>query len=110
MKKILAIILIFSCAIGVATPLYGDDAVKKLGRGMSNVITSPWEILEQMKRVNNSDGPIAAATVGVLKGIVMTGIRAAVGVYEVATFPIPFPRGYRPILRDPEFFFEEMFW
>jgi hypothetical protein len=40
----------------------------------------------------------------------MMCVRAVVGVYEIATFPIPLPKGYGPILKDPEFFFEEMIW
>ena len=87
-----------------------DDATKKLGRGFCNVVTCPFELALQPSRVNTSDGPMAAATWGVLKGIGMTGLRALVGVYEVVTFPIPFPKQYKPILKDPEFFFEEQNW
>ena len=83
------------------------DALRKLGRGICNCFTFPLEILNQISKTNNSDGPMAAATYGVAKGIVMTGYRALVGVYEVATFPIPFPEYYKPILIDPEFMLED---
>ena len=110
-KKTSVIGLIFLFIfISLATPAYCDTAIKKLGRGVCNVITCPFEILEQIQNVNNSDGPMAAATYGVLKGIAMTIVRAGVGTYEVATFIIPFPKDYQPILKDPEFFFEEMNW
>ena len=109
-RKIFIIALISLLLSNFASPGYCDTAVKKLGRGACNVITAPFEIFEQTKRVNNSDGPMAGFTYGLLKGIAMTGVRAVVGVYEIATFPIPFPIHYKPILKDPEFFFEEMDW
>jgi len=107
-KRILLIGLIFLFVFNLAAPAYCDDALRKLGRGISNVLTFPFEIPEQARRVNDTDGPVAALTYGMLKGIVMSGIRAVTGVYEIATFPIPVPRDYRPILNDPEFLFEEM--
>lgn len=109
-KLILITLLLASFVLICSTPAYCDDALKKLGRGLSNVVMCPFEILLQIARVNNSDGPMAAASYGVLKGVGMTGLRALVGVYEVATFPIPLPKYYKPILTDPEFFFEEMNW
>jgi putative exosortase-associated protein (TIGR04073 family) len=93
-----------------AAPASCDPALKKLGRGICNMLTFPWEMVEQVKRVNVSDGPFAAFTYGILKGAVMTCTRAAVGVYETATFLIPFPKDYKPILKDPEFVFEDMNW
>ncbi len=110
MKKVLLIGLIFLIVLFLSMPAYCDDPIKKLGRGICNVVTCPFEVLEQIKRTNNSDGPMAALTYGVLKGVGMTGLRAVVGVYEVATFPIPLPQGYKPILTDPEYFFEEKNW
>ncbi len=110
-KKIIStgLIVIFVLSMAVSSA-YCDDALKKLGRGISNCITFPFEIIEQIKRTNLSDGPMAAFTWGLLKGVGMTGVRAVVGVYEVATFPIPLPKHYEPILKDPEFFFEETNW
>lgn len=111
MKRILFACLIVILAVTVMSQsAYCDDALKKLGRGLCNCVTFPFEIFEQIKRTNLSDGPMAACTWGVLKGVGMTGVRAVVGVYEVATFPIPLPKEYKPILKDPEFFFEEQNW
>lgn len=110
-NKILLVALMITLLMGVvATNAYCDDALKKLGRGICNCITFPLEIFEQIKRVNLSDGPMAGWTWGLLKGVGMTGVRAVVGVYEVATFPIPLPKHYEPILKDPEFFAEGMNW
>ena len=110
MKKIFGILFISLLVIGMASPAYCDDSMKKFGRGVCNILTCPFELFEQVKRVNNSDGPMAAMTYGAVKGIAMVGVRAIVGVFEVATFPIPVPEGYGPILKDPEFFFEETIW
>ena len=110
MKKLVLAGLILIFIFSMTAPAYCDDALKKLGRGISNTFTFPLEIIEQIKRVNNSDGAFAAMTYGVVKGIAMMGVRAAVGVYELATFPIPFPKNYKPILTNPEFFFEEQNW
>jgi putative exosortase-associated protein (TIGR04073 family) len=62
---------------------------------------------EQVSRTNNSDGPFAAGTVGILKGFGWALGRAFIGVYEAATFMIPFPKDYKAIMRDPEYFLEE---
>lgn len=85
----------------------GNDMLRKLGRGAANIATAPCELFNQMGKVNCSNGPIAGLTWGLLRGIGMIGVRAVVGVYEVATFPIPCPPCYEPILTDPEFFFED---
>ena len=106
-RKALSGLLISLLIISLAAPAYCDDPIKKLGRGICNVATCPLEVIEQMKRVNGTDGAFAAMTWGVLKGVAMTGLRAIVGVYEIATFPIPLPAQYKPILKDPEFFFED---
>jgi putative exosortase-associated protein (TIGR04073 family) len=82
------------------------DALRKLGRGLANCATFPIEVPNQISKTNNIDGPIAAVTYGLVKGIVMGTFRAVVGVYEVATFPIPLPEYYKPILTDPEFMLE----
>ncbi len=87
-----------------------QTATRKLGRGICNIVFCPLEILEQTKSVYDSDGPFAAVTYGLVKGVFMIGARALVGVYETVTFPIPLPRGYKPILNYPEFFPEEMPW
>ena len=47
---------------------------------------------------------------GVLKGVGMSCLRLGVGAYEIVTFPFPMPKDYAPILKDPEFMFEEANW
>ena len=109
-KKLVLAGLIFILTIGLANTVYCDDALVKLGRGVCNVVTSPYEFVNQVSKVNNTDGPFAAISVGVLKGFSMVIVRAAVGLYEVVSFPLPIPKDYEPILNDPESFFEDQMW
>jgi putative exosortase-associated protein (TIGR04073 family) len=83
-----------------------DGPTTKLGRGLANIVTFPLEIPEQISRTNNSDGPVAASTVGVLKGLGRGVIRACIGVFETATFFYPGAGHYGAILKDPEYFLE----
>ena len=93
MKKIVAAALILLLISNFPLSAYcADDAVKKLSRGVSNMLTCPFEIVEQAKRVNTSDGPWAACTFGIIKGVFMMGIRGVVGAYETTTFFIPLPK------------------
>ena len=109
-RTILIGLIVFLLVIAFAVPGYCDDPLKKLGRGICNTLTFPFELFLQVSRVNTSDGPMAGATWGVLKGIGMSCTRLGVGVYEILTFPVPAPKDYAPILKDPEFMFEEANW
>ena len=109
MKKVICIsvvaILVFSSLSYAQVDV--DGPMRKLGRGLANIATCPMEIAKQVGDANYEDGPVAALTYGFIKGLFMTGVRAVVGGYEVVTFPIPFPKNYDPILRDPEFFLSD---
>ena len=80
--------------------------IEKLGRGIANVLTCPFEIPKGIGDVDEEKGMFAAYTWGILQGTVNTLKRAVVGVFEVATFPIPIPADYKPVLTDPEYFME----
>ena len=112
MTKRSVLILLFALVLiaALASPAYCDDPVKKLGRGLCNIGTFIFELPLQVSRVNQVDGPMAGATWGVLKGIGMSGVRLLMGAYETITFPFPMPKDYQPILKDPEFMFEEQNW
>ncbi len=109
-KTVLIGLIVFLLVIAFTAPGYCDDQLKKLGRGLCNTVTFPFEIFLQVSRVSNTDGPMAGSTWGVLKGIGMSGVRLLTGLYETVTFPFPVPKDYAPILRDPEFMFEEQNW
>jgi len=86
---------------------YADGPLKKLGRGVANMITCPLEITHRIGEANEDSGPVAALTWGILSGIFRTATRVVVGAYETVTFMIPFPNDYGPIIDDPEFFLED---
>ncbi len=75
-----------------------DIATRKLGRGISNIVFSPVEIVNSVYTVQRNDGEVAAVTYGVLQGLTRTVARIGIGAYEVVTFPV----GRRPII-TPEF-------
>lgn len=117
MKKTVALTCIVAILF-ISGTSFADDAVKKLERGLSNIVTSPIEIINGIKEAKAqgektgsilpSGGVDSAILWGIPNGIGRMLIRALVGIYEVATFPIPIPSEYKPILRnidDPEFFF-----
>lgn len=106
MKKVV-VVLIAIAILFTASAAHAETMLKKLGRGMANVLTCPVEIFYRIGEANAESGPIAGITWGLLNGFYRMGTRGLVGAYEVVTFPIPFPRNYKPIIDDPEFFFEE---
>jgi putative exosortase-associated protein (TIGR04073 family) len=73
--------------------------LRKLGRGLANVFFGFVEVPNQYTKAVSEHGGAAGITYGAPKGIARWITREFVGVYEVVTFPIPFPRGYRPIVR-----------
>jgi putative exosortase-associated protein (TIGR04073 family) len=103
MKKILSVLVVLVMMLSVCGVSFADDAVDKLGRGLSNVITSPLEIPRGMGHAGEKNGFFAGVTTGLLKGTANFVKRALVGAFEVATFPVPVPEDYAPIIDDPEY-------
>ncbi|HUK83051.1 MAG TPA: exosortase system-associated protein, TIGR04073 family [Verrucomicrobiae bacterium] len=76
-----------------------QNAGRKLGRGIANLLFGIVEVPNQITQTTADRGGAAGSTFGVGKGIMRWIARELCGVYEIVTFPIPAPRGYRPILR-----------
>ena len=106
MKKLIALICIISI-LSVGGVSYAGTPLEKLGRGAANIATSPLEVYFTVVDENKDNGPAAALTWGALKGLYRAVARAVVGVYEVATFPLPHPENYDPIIVDPEYLLED---
>ncbi len=83
-------------------PPRGQNALRKLGRGFSNVLFGIVEVPNQVTKVSSDQGGGAGCTYGVGKGLCRWVAREFVGVYEIVTFPIPYPHGYKPVMQ-PEF-------
>ncbi len=103
MKKIISLSLILLLMISFAAPAYSDGPLKKLGRGIWNLLTFPFEVPNRMTEANKRAGCYESVTYGLWEGLCMACFRAAMGAYEVVTFPVPLPDRYEPILKDPEY-------
>jgi len=101
MRHFLAIPLAFAL-LAIAAPAAAHGPADKFGRGLSNLGLGVMELPAQMRAEGESRGPLWAFSLGFAKGIGRFVTRELVGVYEVATFPAPLPRDYRPILA-PEY-------
>lgn len=104
MRKI-TILLVAMLILNMVTSFaFADNAGDKLGRGIADVVTSPFELFKGMGDAEDENGIIAGFTTGLLKGVGHFFKRLGVGVYEIVTFPIP---KYTSILTDPEYFLEK---
>lgn len=88
---------------------YADGALRKLGRGVANVVTCPGELIRTSQLVGQRDGYISALTVGVAQGAWRTLLRGVTGVFEVVTFYAEIPKGFEPIMK-PEFVWAHGDW
>lgn len=77
-----------------ASPAWAQDPIHKAGRGVVNVLTSVLEIPRNLHLGAQEENPLLGLGVGLVKGVVLAVVRIGVGVYEVVTFPIPYPSGY----------------
>ncbi len=106
-KKMLSMILCLAFLVSFSSVAQAQNPFRKLGRGVVNVVTSPFEILTQIAEVSEEEGAMTGFSWGLLKGCFNTVGRAVVGVYEIATFPFPIPAGYEPIIDEPEIYTSE---
>ena len=90
-------------------PSYTDDALRKLGRGLANIASCPAELIRTSELVGRKDGYVAALSVGLVQGAFRVVARGAVGIFEVATFYVGIPKGFRPIIQ-PEFVYAHGDW
>ena len=86
-----------------------DGMLRKLGRGLANIVTCPAELIRTPDRVGRKDGYVAALSVGVIEAAWRTVQRAVVGLFEVATFYAEIPPGYGPLMK-PEFVWAHGDW
>ena len=77
-------------------PLYGRDPLTKAGRGVTNVITAWLEWPRRMSDSCRAPKPAQAFADALWSGSKAVALRLALGAYETATFPIPYPRAYEP--------------
>ena len=76
--------------------------LRKLQRGFLNVALSPFEISNELSKEVRNDTFPPSWFAGLGRGAIFMVGRALTGVYEMATFAVPCPANYKPILQ-PEF-------
>ena len=80
----------------------GVQIGQKFIRGITNTFTGWVEMPKQMY-LRTTQGPLAIGVLrGILEGIGMSFARTSAGLYDLATFPVPWPWHYRPLL-EPEY-------
>ena len=77
-----------------ASSAWAQDPIHKVGRGVGNVLTGWLELPKQLHLGYQEPNPAAGIVWGIVKGVGMTVLRSGLGVYEVVTFPIPYPKDY----------------
>ena len=89
---------------GLNDTAHADNAWNKLARGTLNLCVSPLEFFQGISDgVNEQEDLALGISTGVSSGLWNTAKRAAVGIYEIVTFPFPFPKGYAPVIEEPRF-------
>ncbi len=103
---LLALLLTGTAASAWAADSTAERVALKAARGVDNTVlglVAEWP--KTMYYESKAHGLPYGMTVGAVQGIAVGLTRTGVGVYELATFPIPVPAGYQPIL-SPEFSLE----
>src|SRR5215467_13587289 len=105
MKKILLLALIGTAfAANTRADIQdppGNDygPMRKLGRGFSNFLFASTELPATICKVNRTEGSVAAAGYGVVRGLGRSTARHFTGLYEIFTFAAPtYHNSYRPVL------------
>ena len=77
-----------------------DNAATKLAWGVVNLLMAPVELVKGITTEPYDKGPAYDLPVGIGKGFYNMGKRLGAGTYDAATFPVPVPKGYAPILKE----------
>jgi putative exosortase-associated protein (TIGR04073 family) len=83
----------------IKQPTGDQNAGRKLGRGISNLLFGIVEVPNQITQTTSERGGAAGCSFGIGKGLMRWIGRELVGVYEIVTFPLPIPHGYKPIMK-----------
>lgn len=98
MKKLFLILLTAGIAgISVADiqapPGETQGPLRKLSRGLANIIYGVTEVPTQWSKSMKTGGSSEAAGYGTVLGVTKTVARFGYGIFEVVTFPVPVYKG-----------------
>ena len=104
MKRLISVAVAAAivCSFSLAAFAEGRGPFDKLGTGLSNFITSPGEILDSVMEDRTGEGMAAGKSHGLLEGMSRFVMKMTTGIVEVATFPLPWPNDYEPILESTD--------
>ena len=104
MRKTLCFFLLILFVLVSAVPCQAkakkDNAATKLAWGVVNILMAPVELVKGITTEPYDKGPAYDLPVGIGKGFYNMGKRLGAGTYEAATFPVPAPKGYAPVLKE----------
>ncbi|MBI4573486.1 MAG: exosortase system-associated protein, TIGR04073 family [candidate division NC10 bacterium] len=110
-KSVAPLILLMSLL--VATPVfaieagqYATDAGTKLGRGVVNAATG-WVEIPRQSVIGGKENGVLGGFGGFFKGIGLGVARTLAGAFEIATFWIPVPERFEPVMQPPTVFEDE---
>lgn len=109
MKKLLLTLL----AVGITGTGFADiqappdsqqTAIRKLGRGISNVLYGLTELPVRVVNVNSADGNNAGFGTGIVEGTTRSVVRIGHGIIEICTFPVrTYKRTYKARYQNIEY-------
>ena len=110
MKRYSTGLLALITLLAISSPLMAAEAeiqaegtpMRKLQRGFLDVALCPVEISNELSKEVRKDTFPPSWVAGAGRGSFYAVGRALVGIYEMVTFPIPYPANYKPVLQ-PEF-------
>jgi putative exosortase-associated protein (TIGR04073 family) len=95
MRNVISLLALTAIAAFFTSGCAGPE--EKFGRGMRN-IWEPVRMGEMRRSIEQTavfDSPNAGYTTGFIRGLNRSLVRTGVGIYEIATYPIP---PYHPVL------------
>jgi len=72
-----------------------------------NVLTGWMEVPKNIAVEWKKTEPFTGTIMGTIKGLGWGVGRTATGVYDIITFPLPIPEGYKPLM-EPEFILPDL--
>lgn len=106
MKKFACCLVVLMMISGVqayaslAKEMNSNKALTKFSRGVTNIATSPGEVINQMPTaIEESPDYLTGFIMTIGRGTGYALLRAAAGIYDVVTFPFPGPTDYKPVMK-----------
>lgn len=102
LSKAMIICIAVSMILNIASVGYAQDMGRKLFRGVINIASGWIELPKNVYVIGMEHDFASGMVIGIPKGILMAVVRTGAGIYDTLTFPISFPKDYKPVL-EPEF-------